>query len=199
LNLYHGTNAVIGTISLDKCRNRTDFGKGFYLTEKIETSQVWAIRKAELSGGIPTIIQYEIDENVFDLYGRKFPDTPEPEWLTFICDNRRTNAIDTIKHEPRHDYNWVFGPIADDKAVDAVDEYLNAETSDTEAILRLRAFPATFQFSLHTQTAVTYIDDQKIAVYKLKNGRWVSVNSIRARSTYSQQGKAVQSFYQNML
>jgi hypothetical protein len=43
LFLYHGTYLVIETINLSKCKNRTDFGKGFYLTDKIGTAQIWAL------------------------------------------------------------------------------------------------------------------------------------------------------------
>ena len=32
LTLYHGSNAVFDEISLEKSRNRRDFGRGFYTT-----------------------------------------------------------------------------------------------------------------------------------------------------------------------
>ena len=34
MKMYHGTNMVVGVIDLTKSRNRVDFGKGFYLTDK---------------------------------------------------------------------------------------------------------------------------------------------------------------------
>ena len=155
--LYHGTHAVIGTINLGMCRNRTDFGKGFYLTDKVGTAQAWAIRKVELSGGSPTVIQYEVDDNLFELHGKRFNNIPELEWLIFICDNRRKYTHNAPIHEPRHEYNWVSGPIANDKIVDVVDEYLNNEISDVEAIRRSRALPATYQLSLHTQMSIRFL------------------------------------------
>ena len=170
--LYHGTNAVIGTIDLNKCRNRTDFGRGFYLTDKIGTAQIWAIRKSGLLGGTATVFQYEVTDKVFEMHGKRFAATPELEWLCFICDNRRRNAPYTTKGEPRHDYNWVSGLIADDKIVDVIDEYLNNEISDAEAIRRSRALPATYQISLHTQTSIDFVDDVNALYRQLKNGRW---------------------------
>jgi len=122
--LYHGTNMVIGAVDLNKSRNRTDFGRGFYLADKIGTAQNWAARKAELHGGVPTILAYEADDDVFELPGCRFDTMPSYEWLAFICENRRKSPKSSAKREPRHEYNWVSGPIANDKIVDVIDEYL---------------------------------------------------------------------------
>jgi len=172
LTLYHGTNSLIGTIDLSLCRNRTDFGKGFYLTDKIGTAQLWAIRKSELSSGIATIIQYEIDESLFSIYGKRFAIYPESEWLDFICSNRRIVTQTSLQNEPRHDYAWVSGPIADDRIVDIVDEYLNEEISAQEALLRSNVLPATYQLSLHSQTAISFVNEDSAMYRQLKNGRW---------------------------
>ncbi|WP_428863329.1 DUF3990 domain-containing protein [Clostridium sediminicola] len=32
MKLYHGSNTIITTIDLEKCRPYKDFGKGFYCT-----------------------------------------------------------------------------------------------------------------------------------------------------------------------
>ena len=121
MRMYHGTNIVVETIDLARSRNRVDFGKGFYLTDKVGTAQSWAIRKVELEGeGIPTILCYEINNGLFMLKGRRFPDNPCLEWLNFICCNRRNTPPAFSQSEPRHDYNWVSGAIADDKIVDVV-------------------------------------------------------------------------------
>ena len=173
MKFYHGTNMIINSISLEKSRNRVDFGKGFYLTDKIGTAQLWAVRKAELEGeGIPTIICYEIDPGLYNLYGQRFPDDPSLEWLNFICSNRRSNPPVTLKKEPRHDFNWVSGAIADDKVVDVVAEYLRGETSGEEAIRRARALPKTYQLSLHTTAAICFVDDINVIYKQLKRGNW---------------------------
>ena len=33
--LYHGTDQLIGFINFNKSRLRTDFGKGFYMSDKL--------------------------------------------------------------------------------------------------------------------------------------------------------------------
>ena len=164
---------VIDKISLSKSRNRVDFGKGFYLTDRIGTAQSWAIRKVELeSEGIPTILCYEISSDLYNLYGQRFPDDPDYKWLEFICSNRRINPPNSHPKEPRHDYCWVSGAIADDKVVDVVAEYQRGEITGNEAILRARALPKTYQLSLHTAEAIGFVDDTNVVFKQLKRGVW---------------------------
>ena len=173
MNFYHGTNMIIEYISLEKSRNRVDFGKGFYLTDKIGTAKLWAIRKAELEGeGIPTVICYEADNSLYNLDGQRFPDEPSLEWLNFICSNRRSNHPATSEKEPRHNFNWVSGAIADDKIVDVVAEFLKGETTGEEAVRRARALPKTYQLSLHTAEAISFVDDNNVKYKQLKRGSW---------------------------
>jgi len=171
---YHGTNILIDAINLNKCRNRTDFGKGFYLADKVETAQNWAIRRTQLLNGTPTIIKYEINDSLFSLPGMRFKHTPSLEWLHFISKNRKNADKNTNTQEPRHDYNWVSGPIANDKIADVVDEFLNGEITDSEAIKKARALPYTFQLSLHTKQAVMFSNDNEVFYKQLINNRWTN-------------------------
>jgi len=173
MTFYHGTNMLIGKIDFVKSRNRVDFGKGFYLVDKLGTARNWAIRKVELENeGIPTVIAYEISPDLFSLSGAKYSNTPELKWLEFICTNRRMLLPGQAKKEPRHNFNWVSGPIADDKVVDVVAEYMRNEINAGEAIKRLRALPQTYQVSLHTTVALDYVDEINVRYKQLKNGRW---------------------------
>ena len=155
--MYHGSNIVIGEISLKKSRLRTDFGRGFYLTDSIETAQNWAARRVSATGGVATIIRYEISNDVFMLPGKQFESTPSLEWLEFIVMNRKRNAKNELMDEPRHTYCWVSGPIADDKIADVVENYLAGDINSVEAISLARALPQVFQLSFrHRVFAMTY-------------------------------------------
>ena len=170
--LYHGTNDIISEINLSKSRNRTDFGKGFYLADKIGTAQNWATSRAELRGGTPTVLSYEINDGIFMLNGKRFEPLPTHEWLEFIAFNRQINPEHYGKKEPRHDYHWVSGPIADDRIADVVDDYLAGDTTADEAISRARVLPQTYQLCFHTQDAVSYVNDGVVTYRQFKNGRW---------------------------
>ena len=173
MNFFHGTTVLIERIDLNRGRNRVDFGKGFYLTDKFDTARDWAIRKVELEGeGTPTVLNYEIDPDVFLLHGSRFSTTPDIEWLEFICSNRRFDHARSAGKEPRHDYCWLAGPIADDKVVDVVAEYMRKEITAEAAVRRLCALPQTYQLSLHTAEAIGFIDEDNASYKQLKRGLW---------------------------
>jgi len=172
LSYYHGTNLIIDTIDLSKSRLRTDFGKGFYFADKSETAQSWALRRMEFSGGIPTVIRYDVSNGVFRLHGKRFDKEPSLEWLHFISDNRRGKDNSSSVKEPRHDYNWVSGPIANDKIADVVDNYLEGDITDKEAVKLARALPYTYQLSLHTKEAVFFVNESNITYKQFKNSKW---------------------------
>jgi hypothetical protein len=170
--MYHGSNMVIGEINLKKSRLRTDFGRGFYLTDSIETAQNWAARRVSATGGVATIIRYEISNDVFMLPGKRFESTPSLEWLEFIVMNRKRNAKSELMDEPRHTHCWVSGPIADDKIADVVENYLAGDINSVEAIALARALPQVFQLSLHTQSSLSVIDENSVQIKQFKDGKW---------------------------
>jgi hypothetical protein len=154
---------------------RTDFGKGFYFTDKIDTTKGWAINRTEVRGtGMPTILRYTLDFEGLEaaLVGMRFSAEPSPEWLDFIGLNRERRPKNEQGKEPKHDYHWVSGPIADDSMNDVVEEYLAGEISADEAIRRAKTLPRTFQLSLHTQDALYFVDDVNVQYRQLKIGRW---------------------------
>ena len=173
MTYYHGTNLLIGKIDLNRSRNRVDFGKGFYLADKFGTARNWAIRKVELEGeGMPIVIAFEISPDIFSMHGLRFPSQPGLEWLEFICLNRRVTPMASALTEPRHDFNWIAGPIADDKVVDVVADYMRGDINADLAIDRLRALPLTHQLSIHTQAALNYVDEVNVLYRQLKRGHW---------------------------
>lgn len=114
MKLYHGSNADIEVIDLNKGLRYKDFGKGFYVTPDKSTAIRMAQKKARLFGGTATLITYELDEAALpsDLKIKRFPEKASVEWLMFVYDNR-----DRKNTTPIHDYDIVIGPIADDGVV----------------------------------------------------------------------------------
>ena len=169
--LYHGTTEVIGAIDFAKCRLRTDFGKGFYMSSKLGTARDWAIGKAGFSG-VPTVMRYVVSNDIFadsNLTYRRF-DSPTEEWLNFIRDNRRMDIGHGKASEPRHIYDLVSGPIANDKVADAVDRYCKGKISVEDAIARIKTLPSVFQLSIHTKQALEYI--KPVAYSQREIGKW---------------------------
>lgn len=114
MTLYHGTNADIDAIDLNRGLRHKDFGKGFYLTPDRTTAIRMAQKKARLFGGTATLITYEMDDAALqsDLKVKIFPEKATVEWLVFVDANRDRKTV-----SPIHDYDIVIGPIADDGVV----------------------------------------------------------------------------------
>lgn len=83
--LYHGSNTVIKQINLSFSRLRTDFGKGFYLSDKLDVAQVWAQRAAGLYG-VAHVMRFEVNKGVFlstQVVCKRFEGATK-EWLDFV-------------------------------------------------------------------------------------------------------------------
>jgi len=169
--LYHGTNQILNEIDFEKSRLRTDFGKGFYLSDKLGNARDWAVDKTSFSE-TPTVMRYNVnnsifkDENVFRL---RF-DNPTIEWLNFVRDNRSRTANVNHKKEPRHSYDIVSGPIANDKVAIAVDKYCKEKLTADEALNEIKALKNVFQLSIHSKLALTFI--VSVSYSQLINKRW---------------------------
>lgn len=169
MRYYHGSDIKIVTIDLTKSRLRTDFGRGFYLTDKLGGAHEWALRNIS---GTPTVTQYEIELNInnADIKLLRF-NTATHEWLEFVRKNRERERQkhDQIK-EPRHDFDVVSGPIADDKVAIVVDEYCRGLKTAEQALQEIRFIPNVVQFSLHTQKAIDFVT--AVSYQEYKNGKW---------------------------
>ena len=66
MTLYHGSFQKIDHIDLSLCRPYTDFGKGFYLTPKLQQARRRAILKARLANESPVINEYLFDETLLE-------------------------------------------------------------------------------------------------------------------------------------
>jgi len=170
--MYHGTDTIITTVNLDKSRLRTDFGKGFYLSSKLGDARNWAVDKYGATK-TPIVMRFTLDTAKLttpELLVLRF-EQPTVEWLNFIRDNRQIKAIVGISGEPRHNYDVVSGPIADDKVAKVVADYIDRIINADEAIRRTRALPSVFQTSLHSQKALGCIVRCEYQ-QKINNGKW---------------------------
>lgn len=109
--LYHGTNTTFETIDLEKSKPNKDFGKEFYLSANYEQALAMAkVKVDQLEFGEPTVLVFEVDEAQMEkLKVKRYYEYSE-EWAEFILLNRRND-----KAQPVHNYDIVYGPIADDR------------------------------------------------------------------------------------
>lgn len=109
--LYHGTNNAFDTIDLTKSKPNKDFGQGFYLSREYSQAMEMAKTKFDqIKTGFPTVLTYEVDEQQMNQLKVLRFDAYTFEWAQFILMNRRNDT-----NNPMHDYDIVYGPIANDK------------------------------------------------------------------------------------
>lgn len=162
--VYHGTNADIEEIDLQRGSRFKDFGQGFYVTPDLETAQRMARKKVDLFRGEPTVIAYELDESALsdgDLKVLTFPEKATAEWLNFVSNNR-----DRRTTQSPHSYDVVKGPIADDGVALQLGRLrLHAEEAEQIA-LDLQDKYLDQQYCFRTPRSLTHL--KKVSVCELK-------------------------------
>lgn len=150
MRLYHGSIVEVRKPSLRFGRRRTDFGKGFYTTTLAEQAEHWAkIKKDRAKASRAVVSVYEIDDRILtdaSLSIREFHGVDE-SWLEFVVGCRKKEAA-------RHDYDLVFGPVANDNVFVTVNLYESGVLDAPAAIAQLRAYKTYDQLSFHTKRVI---------------------------------------------
>ena len=148
--LYHGSTIDIEKIDLAKSKPNKDFGKAFYLSLDKEQAMEMAQFKAEFEDGTPVVNAYEFDEdNLQQFRYKRFEDYTE-EWAHFVYDHRTEPNGKTL-----HDYDIVYGPIADDGVTYQLRRYEGGVISLQRLVEELKyAKGITFQYYFGTERAL---------------------------------------------
>lgn len=159
--LYHGTNADIDAIDLNRGLRHKDFGKGFYLTPDRNTAVRMAQKKTRLFGGTVTLITYEMDDTALrsDLKVKIFPEKACVEWLIFVDANRDRKNV-----SPIHDYDIVIGPIADDGVVLQLTNFREGIYTPEQAAAQLQDRYLDQQYYFGTEQALRFLHKTNVEV-----------------------------------
>ena len=148
MRLYHGSNVEVRKPSLRKSRKNTDFGRGFYTTTQKEQAEHWtSIKIDRAKTGRRVVSIFEVDDEVLDnseLKIREFHGSDEA-WLNFVVDSRKG---------VEHNYDLVFGPVANDKVFTVVNLYESGVLDAPAAIAELKAYKTYNQLSFHTPRVI---------------------------------------------
>jgi len=153
MKLYHGSTTDIDRIDLQKSRPNKDFGRGFYLSA--DQQQAWRMGefKALTEGGTPVLNTYLFDEQVLtsgELHILTFEGYTR-EWADFIFLNRNNRSID-----PAHDYDIVYGPIANDRVGVQIGKYEAGDITLDQFLQNLKYMKGiTFQYYFGTERAIS--------------------------------------------
>jgi len=148
--LYHGSTVDIPRIDLQKSKPNKDFGRAFYLSANYDQALEMAQFKAEFAELPPVVNVYRFDEKLLSEFKYKRFETYTEEWAHFVY-NHRTEP----KGRTLHDYDVVFGPIANDTIGAQITRFKQGYISFEQFLQRIQ-YPKgiTFQYAFCTQRAI---------------------------------------------
>ncbi|MBR5081227.1 MAG: DUF3990 domain-containing protein [Bacteroidales bacterium] len=151
--LYHGSNIKVSVPDLSHSKPFKDFGKGFYLSDNYQQAWEMAEQKVkQIRKGEPIVSEFQFDESLIhsdELSIKIFSDYSE-EWANFVLDNRDKNLP-----QPIHNYDIVYGPIADDGVTFQLRRYQGGVISLARLVEELiYAKGITFQYYFGTERAL---------------------------------------------
>lgn len=83
--LYHGSDKIIKFPLHDGSKSRTDFGKGFYLTQDYEQAKRWSLK----SRRDKIVNKYDLKMDNLKVFKFEL----NLEWILFIAYNRDKSSI----------------------------------------------------------------------------------------------------------
>lgn len=154
--LYHGSNVGIDVPDLAHSKPFKDFGSGFYLSADEQQAWDMAYQKVnQTQMGTATVSKFLFDEAVMSSKELKvliFDDYTE-EWAKFILANRSRDVM-----QPVHDYDIVYGPIADDGVTYQLRRYEGGVISLSRLVEELKyARGITFQYFFGSERALKHL------------------------------------------
>lgn len=168
MKLYHGTIYTFEKPELPTNHKKRDFGLGFYATTSENQAIEWTKKKMKANHkdiGYVNVYSF-IESETNTVQFKTFKDIDE--WIDFVEANRMDR---TFKHE----YDIVFGKVADDKVYTAFQLYEDGIITREELKSRLleRQDILIDQFSFHSEKAISLLTFEKrivIETNKKKKG-----------------------------
>lgn len=156
MKVYHGSDTVVQKPRILHSKRRMDFGSGFYTTQSRTQAEKWA-RSVRRRRDSPEAFVTEFDYEEKPGMNVLIFDGSSAEWFDFIIRNRKGTFT--------HDYDIIFGPVADDSVYDTLFLFESGYITREEAIRKLNSAKLDGQILFHTDKSlecITYIDSWEV-------------------------------------
>ena len=151
MKLYHGSIEQVNTPEIRESSHTLDYGKGFYATTSLEQAENWVKRRAKEMGVAQGYVNvYEFDKSALRKMKSLIFNEPTEEWVDFVHQNRTVKGF-------QHDYDIVYGPVANDRVYAAFALYEGGVLNKHELIRELRTYKLVDQYLFHTSLALQYL------------------------------------------
>lgn len=157
--LYHGSLERIAAPEIREPNRTLDYGAGFYATTSYGQAEEWVRRRMrETLSDKGYVNEYVLNAELLDHLNCLFFESPTEEWLDFVMKNRTERGFS-------HDYDIVYGPVANDKVYAAFALYEGGLLSKQNLIAELKTYTLVDQYLFHTAKAleaITFIKAKEI-------------------------------------
>jgi hypothetical protein len=152
MRLYHGSNKIINEPKYNGSRDKTDFGRGFYLTANEEQARRWSIK-----GDINIVNCYDVELENLNVCKLELG----LEWLLFIIYNRKVGNFDFEKLRLRFSFlenvDVIIGPTADDRMYNTLEEFFDGDISIEKTLDILSCMELSDQYLIKTSNGIKNI------------------------------------------
>ena len=151
MKVYHGSIEEVRQPEIRVPDRPLDYGSGFYTTTSLEQAETWVRRKLKDKGCDRGFVNvYDFDEDGARQLRQLTFNAPTDEWIDFVMANR-------IQEGFTHDYDIVYGPVANDRVYIALTLYEGEMISKDELLKRLKAYKLVDQYLFHTEASLRYL------------------------------------------
>lgn len=151
MKIYHGSIDKVEIPEIRESNRTLDYGRGFYTTTSYKQAEDWVRRRmTENKVSVGYVCIYELDESILQNLNALVFETPTDEWVDFVMKNRTEKGFD-------HDYDLVYGPVANDKVYAAFALYEGGLIDKNTLIAELKTYKLVDQYLFHTPQALEYI------------------------------------------
>ena len=153
MKLYHGGLIEVKAPRIMATDHIGDFGTGFYTTTDLEQARRFVATKCDRSGKFQGAVSYfEVTDDFLTMPELKIGifRKADEKWARFVEANRRDVAC-------RHDYDIVYGPVADDQVYASFALYESELIDFSELLNRLKVRKLTDQVLFHTERSLSIL------------------------------------------
>lgn len=158
--LYHGSIEIVDNPEIRIPSRSLDYGYGFYTTTSFKQAEDWVKRKLNANSPIGYVNVYELDEDLVKSLKTLLFESPTEDWLDFVMSNRTNKDFN-------HDFDIVYGPVANDKVYAAFALYEGGIIDKQNLISELKAYKLVDQYLFHTDKAlkaIKFIEAKEVTI-----------------------------------
>lgn len=149
--IYHGSIEVVRQPEIRQPNRSLDYGSGFYTTTSMEQAKKLVERRIKDKGvAVGYVNVYDFDPAVLKQLKVLLFEKPTEEWVNFVMKNRTVRGF-------THDYDIVYGPVADDNVYTQFTLYEGGIISMPTLIQELKTYKLVDQYLFHTEKSLSAI------------------------------------------